>query len=1067
MEAAASPDRLSPEAQNPSSAPQQSKITVRGTIKDAVGAIIGASVMEKGTGNGTVTDREGNFTLNVSSNATLIISYIGYSTQEITVNSSRTQLSIILTEDTQTLEEVVVVGYGTQKKVNLTGAVAQTDSKVFETRPVTSAVNALQGVMAGVQITPGNGNPNQDLGINIRGTTSINGGDPLVLIDGIESSLKMLNPSDVENVSVLKDAAASAIYGVRAAFGVVLITTKRGKAGKLNVNYSNNFGWAKATYLPEFVDNSFDHATFVNASLINNGAAPLYNAERMAAIEAYYKDQSQPNYIFVGKQYYQAGYMDWMDLLIRDNTPRQTHNFNISGGSDKTTFYASMSYHNQEGVLKINPDIYNRYNARLSVDNRSYDWLHLGFTATYNNSKMNSPMTYANDVWRALLFSSPLNGGQWMGDPQHPEYDQFIGHYFQDQNMIPVLLYGGRNIQQQHEVVLTPSINITPLKGWNIHVDYNYSRTFSHDTQDHRHIEKLINNTGNGIVAYMDVQETANSQYMDYYQINQSQKDYYSFNAYTDYSLTNGKHNAKAMLGFNQEYTGYSYHSARRNWMINPDLPSLGLGTGDQTVGQSGYELALRGGFGRLNYDYAGRYLIELVGRYDGTSRFPKDNRFVFLPSASLGWRLSEETFMAFAKPLFNNIKVRGSYGKLGNQMLTKDALGTSGDMHYYPYIFGLGSGTSTYWLFGNDNKQKTINPPLQLPVSSLTWEKVSTLNAGIDLGLLNSRLNLEFDIYTRTTSDMLMSQTLPEVLGTTAPKMNLGELKTNGWELTVNWHDRTSKDFQYSLGFNLFDSQGEITKWEGATGTVTSNYQGKKIGEIWGYETVGFISPSDFTDGDANKNLIISQSSIASNWKPGDIRYKDRNGDGVINTGQNTIEDPGDRYVIGNSTPRYQYGIKGEAQYKGIFLNLFLQGVGKKDFWNATQEFFPMGTQYYNTQKHWFTDSWSPENPDAYFPLTRARSSQNQQVQSKYLQDASYLRLKTLTLGYELPQEWLRKAYLSKAQIYISGENLWELSHLVGPYDPETPYASNGLGNGSYTYPFARVYSIGLNITF
>jgi TonB-linked SusC/RagA family outer membrane protein len=1053
---------------NPQNPPQTSRKNYTGIITDASTGepIIGASIMAKGSTIGTATDLDGRFSLEVPTGTILIVSYIGYSQQEIKLGNN-TALQILLQEDAAQLSEVIVVGYGTQKKVNLTGAVVQTDSKVFESRPVTSAVNALQGVMPGVQITPGTGNPNQDLGINIRGTTSVNGGDPLVLIDGIESSLKMLNPADIDNVSILKDAAASAIYGVRAAFGVVLITTKRGKAGKLNINYSNNIGWAQATYLPEFVDNSYDHAMFVNQSLTNNGAAPLYNAERMAGIEAYYKDPSQPNYIFVGKQYFQTGFIDWKEALIRNSTPRQTHNINISGGSDKTTFYASVAYHNQEGVLKINPDIYDRYNARLSVDNRNYDWLHLGFKAAYNTTKMDSPMTYANDVWRALLFSSPLNGGQWMGDPKYPEYDQYIGYYFQDQNMIPVLLYGGRSVQQQHEIVLTPSIDIMPLKNWNIHVDYNYGRIFSHDTNDHKHIDKLINNTGTGLVGYMDVQETANSQYIDYFSINQSQKNYYSFNAYTDYSVTAGKNNIKAMLGFNQEYTGYDYHSARRNWMINPDLPSLGLGTGDQTVGQSGYEVALRGGFGRLNYDYDGKYLVEIVGRYDGTSRFPKDRRFVFLPSASIGWRLSEEAFMSFAKPVFNNIKLRASYGTLGNQMLTSSGLGLSGNMHYYPYIFALQNGTSTSWLFGNDNTQKTISPPSQLPVSSLTWEKVSTLNAGIDLSLLNSRLNVEFDVYTRTTSDMLMSQTLPEVLGATAPKMNSGELRTDGWELSAKWRDNIGKDFRYGIGFSLFDSQAEITKWEGAAGTVTSNYEGKKIGEIWGYETVGFISASDFTDGDINKALIVSQSSIASNWKPGDIKYKDRNGDGVVNTGKNTIEDPGDRYIIGNSTPRYQYGINGDIQYKGFSLNLFLQGIGKKDFWNSTQEFFPMGTQYYNTQKHWFTDSWTPENTDAYFPLTRARSTQNQQTQTKYLQDGSYLRLKNLTIGYELPQALMRKIFLTRAQIYISGENLCEISYLVGPYDPESVYGSNGLGSGSYSYPFSRVYSLGINLTF
>ncbi len=914
-----------------------------------------------------------------------------------------------------------------------------------------------------MQITPGSGAPNTDLAINVRGTTSVNGGSPLVLIDGIESNLRLLNPADIESVSVLKDAAAAAVYGVRGAFGVVLITTKRGQEGKLTVNYSGNVGWGKATYAPEFVDNSYDHALFVNQSLANNNAAPLYDAQRMAAIKAKYENPTLPDYIFIGKQYFQVGYYDAMEELVKKSTFRQTHNVNVSGGTGKTTFYASMSYYNQEGFVKIKPPVYDRYNARLTVDNNSYDWMKLGFTVAYNNSNYNYPTTYKDEFWRSILFSSPLNGGQWLGDENYPEYDQFIGHYFQDQNQVPLLRYGGRNVQDNHEIILSPSINITPLKGWNIHVDYNYRRAFNKDTEDRKRIDKLINNTNTGIIAYPNAGNVN-----DRYTINQSQTYYYSFNAYTDYTLSLDKHNIKAMAGFNQELTRYGYQSAWREFMIYPDLPTLSLATGVPSVGENGYELALRGAFGRINYDYDNRYLLEIVGRYDGTSRFPKDHRFVFLPSFSAGWRLSEEHFMEFAKPLFNNIKLRASYGSLGNQMLTATGLNVSGNMQYYPYISALSGGTSTQWLFGNDNTQKTMNPPTTLPIASLTWEKVTTANLGLDLAMFNSRLETEFNLYSRTTSDMLMAQDLPAVLGATAPRMNSGELVTRGWELSVKWRDRIGDDLSYSLGLNLFDSQAEITKWDGpANATVTSNYVGKKIGEIWGYETEGFITADHFVDGNVNNPLKVPQSNIASSWKPGDIKYVDRDGDGKISTGDNTLEDPGDRFIIGNTTPRYQYGITGEVQWKGISLSFFLQGVGKRDFWNGTEEFFPMGTQYYNTQKHWVTDSWTPENTDAYFPLTRPRSSQNKQTQTKYLQNGAYLRLKNVTLAYDLPAKLLSKVFLSRAQIYVSGENLAEISHLVGPYDPESVYGGNSLGTGSFTYPFERVFTVGLNLTF
>ncbi len=531
---------------------QVEKRSVSGVVRDESGPVAGAIVTEQGTRNVVMTDGEGRFSLQVSPGAALRIESMGYLPQEVAVGT-QTQLTVILLEDTTMLEEVVVVGYGTQKKVNLTGAVTQIDSSVFENRPVTSTVTALQGAIPGLQITAGSGggSPNYDIGMNVRGTTSVNGGSPLVLIDGIESSLRLLNPADIESVSVLKDAAAAAVYGVRAAFGVVLITTKRGKAGRMSINYNGNFGWSTPTVLPEFVDSSYEHATFVNQALVNNNAAPLYNDQRMAGIKDYYEGKLDKDYIFVGQQYFQVGYYDVVNQLIQKTTPRQTHSLNLSGGNDNTTFYASVSYHDQDGYIKINPQNYKRYNARLSVDNNTYSWLKVGFTTAYNASTYDAPTTYKDEFWRAFLFSSPLNGGQWKGDPAYPQYDQFIGKYFQDQNQVPLLKFGGRTIQDNHEIVLTPSITITPLKGWNIHADYNVRRQFNKDTTNRKRIDELINNTGTGIVAHVDPQSA--TVVNDYYSVAHSDRKYYSFNAYTDYSFSLKKHNIKAMVGFNQE----------------------------------------------------------------------------------------------------------------------------------------------------------------------------------------------------------------------------------------------------------------------------------------------------------------------------------------------------------------------------------------------------------------------------------------------------------------------------------------------------------------------------------
>lgn len=1021
---------------------------ISGTVTDlkTKEVLFGVNIHLKGsTQFGTSTDIKGNYSLKIGNekNGILVFSYVGYKDSEILINNNSV-INVGLEPMADALDEVVVVGYGTQRKVNLTGAVSQIDSKVLENRPITTIATALQGAISGVNVTPSTGNPNQDLGLNVRGTTSINGGGPLVLVDGIETNLKLVNPNDIENISVLKDAAASSIYGVRAAFGVVLITTKKGKANdKVTINYSGNFALAKPTTMPEFTDNSYDHAIFMNQALVNNSSAVLYSAKQVEGIKAYMEDSSLPEYYIENGRYIPVGYRNWKDILIRDLSPRQSHSLSFSGGNGKTSFYTSIGYLNQEGMLNINPDVFDRINTRLNVENRTYDWMKLGFRMLFNTSKMNEPYNYKDDIWHALLFSSPVKGGQWKGDPDYPEFDSQKGKYFEDQNNEVLLMDGGRKISKASEIILSPNIQLTPIKNWNINIDFSYSKSFSNNTSDRKKLDNLIN------YQFLSVEGVTSN---NSYEVFQSQKDYYSFNAFTDYEFNLGeKNNFKAMIGFNQELTTYSNTTSTRLNLLNPNLPSLSLGTGEQKVAEDGYQWALRGGFARLNYNYDNRYLLEVNARYDGTSRFPKDNRFVLLPSFSVGWRLSEEKFMNFVSPVFSNIKIRASYGKLGNQLLTSSSW--SGNTKYYPFIPFLNNGLSDNYLFGL-NKDIVINPAGLIP-GTLTWEKVSTLNAGLDVTLLSSRLDISFDIFERTTSDMLIAQSFPELLGVKAPVVNKGELKTKGWELTLNWKDKIGS-VSYSLGVTLFDSQARISKWDGIKGTVDNYYLDKKIGEIWGYETVGFFKDADDIAGHA------LQTSISNNWKAGDIKYRDLDESGSINTGANTIEKPGDRRVIGNTTPRYNYGITANISYKGFFMNIFLQGVGKRDFWPNQQDFWPAGTQYYNTQKYWISDSWSEGNTDAYFPLTRARSTQNQQAQTKYLQDASYLRLKNLMIGYNLPTSLINKIKLTRAQIYFSGENLWEHSNLVGPFDPESAGQ-----NGRFNYPFQRVFSIGIDLTF
>lgn len=1022
--------------------------TVKGIVTDNFGPVPGANVLVKGTTNGVITDIDGNFTLsNVPENAVLQVSFIGYVTQEVKV-AGKTSFTIKLVEDAKALDEVVVVGYGSQKKVNLTGAIGQIDSKVLEARPITSTASALQGTIPNLQITNTSGEPGQSASLNVRGTTSINGGSPLVLVDGVEMSLDLVNPNDIANVTVLKDAAASAIYGVRAAFGVVLVTTKSPqKAEKVTVNYSGNFSFAKPSIMPEFVTSQSQYAEWMNEACINGSTTAKFREDVIEKMKAYEADpQNNPEYEVIDGILYYYGYSNFKDMMIKKTAPTQRHNLNISGGNEKTRFYTSAGYLNQGGLYKVGDDSFKQLNTRINVENQTTKWLKLGFKALYNYSTSDKPFTYGGeDVWKRVVFSTPTEFiSAWQKDPRYPELDKFEGLY-PENNAYSLLKNAGRNKTDKHDVWMTASADLDILKGWKAHVDFNYNLNYQ-KASNHSKPIKFFDSSFN---------ETHGKANTSYYKMTNYNTSYYSFNAYTDYERTFAeKHYLKAMIGFNQELTRYSTFSGQRNDILNENLPSLSLGSGIHTVSQNGYEWALRGGFFRVNYIYNDRYLFEVNGRYDGTSRFPSDSRFVFLPSFSGAWRISEEGFMKNTRSWLDNLKVRATYGILGNQMISSSDW--SGNTKYYPYIPFMSNGTSQYWLFG-DEYATTINPG-NLVSSDLTWEKVTTVNVGLDATFLNQRLDMSFDYYVRTTSDMLIKATYPDVLGTSAPPANSAELKTRGWEFTINWRDRIGKDFGYELGFVLSDSQAEVTKYNNPTGDIGTYYVGHKIGEIWGYETEGLFQ------NDAEASAWHDQSDIKNvQWGAGDIKFKNQDNDPAINDGNRTLDNHGDLVIIGNTTPRYQYGITANFTYKDFYLNLFMQGVGKRDFWPSGEAFWPAATQYYNAQKWHVEDSWTPENPNAYFPIARATDTRNRGVQTdRYLQNASYLRMKNLTFGWNLPKQWISKVCLANASIYVSGENLFEFTKIKGPYDPEA-----ARGNGVMLYPFMRTYSFGINLTF
>ncbi len=1025
---------------------EQSSKTVKGVVMDNFGPVPGANVLVKGTTNGVITDMDGNFTLsNVPENAVLQVSFIGYVTQEIKVAGKNT-FEITLSEDAKALEEVVVVGYGTQKKVNLTGAIGQIDSKVLESRPITSSASALQGTIPNLQITNTSGEPGQSASLNVRGTTSINGGSPLVLVDGVEMNLDLVNPNDIANVTVLKDAAASAIYGVRAAYGVVLVTTKSaGKDMKTKISYSGNVSIAKATVLPDMVEHSWQHAEFINQACDNGSVNRLWDAAYIEKMKAWDADpQNNPEYEMVNGSLRFYGFSNLREKMLRKVSPTHRHNVTISGGNEKTKFYSSVGYLDQRGLYKVGEDQYQQLNTRLTVENQTTSWMKLGAKVMYNYATHDKPYKYKDDVWQSVVFSSPTDVIEpWQKDSRYPELDEWEGMYAQN-NAYAMLKDGGRTNNKTHDIWATASADFEFLKGWKARVDFSYNLNYKRNS-DHKKTLQFWTR---------DFQATSGDTNDNFFKWTNIDKNYYSFNAYTEYEHTfKEKHYLKAMLGYNQELTKYSTFSAQRKGLLNENQPALGLGTGQQTVSDDGYEWALRGAFFRLNYIYNDRYLFEVNGRYDGTSRFPSDNRFVFLPSFSAAWRISEEAFMQSTRSWLDNLKLRASYGELGNQMLT--ASDWSGNTKYYPYIPFISSGTSGNWIFG-DEKALYLNPGA-LVTPDLTWEKAKTVNVGLDATFFNQRLDFSFDYYQRTTSDMLIKVAYPEVLGTTAPPSNLAELRTNGWEISLNWKDKIGKDFTYVLGFNLSDSQAEITKYDNPTNSLTTHYVGEKIGEIWGYETEGLFQTEEEIANHPTQNKIKNTT-----WKVGDIKYKNLNGDKEISNGKNTLEDHGDLTIIGNTTPRYQYGITANLTYKNYYLNIFMQGVGKRDFWPSGQPFWPAATEYYNTQKWFLENSWSESNPNAYFARPIAKDERNRQKQTRYLQDASYLRMKNISLGWNLPQEWIKKVFLSQATIYVSAENLFEFSKIKGPYDPEA-----ARGNGTMLYPFMRTYSFGVNLTF
>ena len=1038
---------------------QQSGRKVSGKVIDETGEpIIGANVVVKGTTNGNITDIDGLFTLeNVSENQILQISYIGYLSQEIKYGGQAT-LTIKLIEDSQSLDEVVVVGYGTQRKANLTGAVAQVTGDALESRPIVNIAQGLQGLVPNLNVDLQSGAPGQGSKFNIRGNATIleNGGSPLVLVNNVQMDPDLINPEDIESISILKDAASAAIYGARAAYGVILITTKNGhREQKPQVSFSANGYWQSPAKKIETI-NSMEFLTMKDIAYQNGGGGGgYYNPKVYEYAKKYFDDPVNNSPVFYDpdidpNKYQYCGNTNWWDEVYKKSSFSQQYNVNLVGGSERSTYYASVGFNDVDGLTKVGNDKYQKVNANLSVSSDVTKWLTVSAKTIYNYTKEQHPdggVSEANSTAYAGIseYKGYLKNDLTPLMPvKHPDGNYAGQGSFT--NPVAVQELGGNMNQKKNDLWLTGAVKITPFEGLVVNADYTFN---TYNSGVRRHVRRFMDYTAvPGTEQPYPWTKTTSVSMRDI-------EDYYTaFNAFAEYEKSfNMAHNIKVMLGYNQEYQHTkNFYSARQD-LIDNDNPSINMATGEKYTSGAESHWSINGVFMRLNYNYKHKYLFEMNGRYDGSSRFAKGDRYAFFPSFSAAWRISEEAFWSPMKSFWNDMKIRASYGSLGNQLVSIDS-NTKMPVNF-PYLPTYGVNTAMEYVLGG------IRPvgvePSNLVSAGFTWETVEQIDFGFDAGFLNNRLTASFDWYKRNTKDMLTTgQPLPSVLGTSVPNENAADLSTTGYELSIGWNDRLENGLSYWVRGVLSDYQGKITRFANPKGILHQDdvyYKEQKLGEIWGYSSKGLFQSDEEVANSPSQTKVWG-----GEWKAGDVKYEDLDGNGIIDYGDNTLSNPGDKKIIGNETPRYSFGFTGGFEYKGFDFQMFWQGIGKRDkmfdgvhFWGFTSE--------WDTPVKASLDYWTEDNRNAYFARPNWNQSGNREKSDRYLQNASYIRLKNVTLGYSFPKNLLNNIGIQKLRVYVVGENLLTFTKLIDSFDPET------LDN--MTYPITKRYSLGLNITF
>ena len=1055
---------------------------VTGTVVDInEEPLAGVAVMIDGTTTGVASGIDGSFMLSLPerSSGVLVFSSLGYVTKKVSVPPSAQDMKVYLTEDATMLDATVVVGYGTQKKVNLTGAVSTVEASDLSNRATSTLGHMLQGSVPGLNITMSSGRPGNSVDINIRGTNSINGGTPLVLIDGVEGSLDMVNANDVESISVIKDASSSAIYGARASFGVILVTTKQGgdTDGKAKFSYSGKFGFTAPTTSTDYETRGY-YSVYINDLFMYNYNGTKYSTYTDSDMEQLWlrrndkvENPARPWVVIDQRngrdQYVYYANTDWYHYLFQDIKPTQTHNISFSGGSKRFKYFVSGGYHDQEGQFRENTDKFTRIDFRSKLSFDVTDWLNVSSNTSYYKSWYSYPGPSGVNTAFSLMTVHALASYPTMnpdGSSLYITTGSTSGNVMD--GMLTALDKGmHKNRDDKDQFSTTTEVTITPVEGLEIKGNFTYS------FYSYRAMNRFVNTSYSTYPGVIEELSTG-SRFTDKLQEISNTHTYLQTNVYATYAKSfRQSHNFKIMAGFNWETKHLKDVTSIGYYLLSESLSDLDLVGSDKEgnkrmeVAGGQNEYALAGFFARLNYDYKGKYLFEVSGRYDGTSRFAKDSRWGFFPSASAGWRISEEPFFSPVKDWFNNLKVRYSFGQLGNQQVG-----------YYDYIREITISDQSY-LFGGSTKPITAS--IEAPVAGdLTWEVSQQHNLGIDMSFFDNRLSFTGEAYVRDTRNMLTEGVaLPAVYGASAPKMNSADLRTSGYELSLVWKDMftlAGKPFQYHVGVNFSDYKTVITKYDNPNRTFAkSYYEGMTLGEIWGYRTGGlFLSDEDAM------NYNVDQSSVNSTQKDGplagDLKFLDLDGDNKISIGQNTVDNPGDREIIGNSEPRFNYGINLGFSWNNFDVSVFFQGIGKMDWYPAANcmAFWGPYARPYATliPKDFHTMYWTEDNPDAYFPRPRgyiAISGSNRAltaVNDRYLQNIGYCRLKNLTVGYSLPKKWMKKIKMDNIRLYFTGENLFYISGIKSDYiDPELAMTGGELR----VYPWQKTIIFGIDVSF